>query len=335
MTDSNLDANAARINILSIDGGGIRGIIAAVLLNALEAEVGRPLAEVFDLIAGTSTGGIIALAIGTRPNHGQPYSSSDLVELYQNCGTRIFTKHWYSGAKALVGPKYSPNGLESVLEECFGETQLDTALTPLLISSYDLASEVPYFFKSHRIGADPSWNWPAKVIGRATSAAPTYFPPLRLVEKNKERALVDGGICVNNPGMAAYAEAHVLYPWAKEFLIVVVGTGDRDDRISYRRAKTWGLLGWAKQIVPVMMDSVSESIDYELDAIVGPAPCRSHYRLQPCLNIASPEMDDVDPQNLANLKKEAQNYLSQHGSEISQICTELKRGRGSQLPGTG
>lgn len=335
MPNNDLDANTGRINILSIDGGGIRGIIAAVLLKALEAGIGRPLAEVFDLIAGTSTGGIIALAVGTRANDGQPYSAGELVELYQNCGTRIFPKHWYTGAKALVGPKYSSDGLESVLEQYFGETQLESALTPLLISSYDLASELPYFFKSHRIAADPTWNWPAKVVARATSAAPTYFPPLRLVEGDTERALVDGGVCVNNPGMAAYAEGRVLYPSAKEFLVVVVGTGDRFDRITYNRAKAWGLLGWANQIVPVMMDSVSEAVDYELDAVLGAAPCRSHYRLQPCLNVASSEMDKVDPQNLTNLEKEAQNYLSEHTLEISQICIELKKGRGSNLSGTG
>lgn len=101
-------------------------------------------------------------------------------------------------------------------------------------------------------------------IARATSAAPTFFPAFRLTRANEAYTLVDVGIFVNNPGMAAYAEARNLYPEESEFLIVSVGTGDRNDRITYREAKGWGLLGWANQIVPVMMDSVSEAVDYEL-----------------------------------------------------------------------
>jgi patatin-like phospholipase/acyl hydrolase len=325
----------SRINVLSIDGGGIRGIIPAFILAAIEDRVGLELHQTFDLIAGTSTGGIIALGIGTRAKNGRPYRPADLVELYVANGPQIFKKDLLTPIKSLLGPKYAPDALESVLLSYFGDTELDSALTPLLISSYDLQGEVPFFFKSHRIAADPTYNWKARAIARATSAAPTFFPPLHLHRDGEDRGLVDGGVFVNNPAIAAYAEARNLYPDATDFLIVSVGTGDRDDKITYRKAKGWGLLGWARQIVPVMMDSVSEAVDYELDGVFGVAAAGRHFRLQSRLTIASNEMDDTSLENLQNLKAEAAKVLQDEAGRIKVLCELLQSGRGSNLPGIG
>src|SRR5690348_18029822 len=121
----------SRINVLSIDGGGIRGIIPASILAALERCTGRELHQVFDLIAGTSTGGIIALGIGTTANGGKPYRPADLVGLYVANGPAIFKKGMLTRVKSCFGPKYAPDALEQVLQTFFGETQLHSALTPL------------------------------------------------------------------------------------------------------------------------------------------------------------------------------------------------------------
>ncbi len=175
-----MSAQTGPINVLSIDGGGIRGIIPASILEALEQCIGRELHQVFDLIAGTSTGGIIALGIGTTANGGKPYRPEDLVGLYVANGPSIFKKDLLTPLKSFFGPKYAPDALEKVLSIFFGETELRSALTPLLISSYDLQRQVPFFFKSHRIAEDPTYNWKVREIARATSAAPTFFPPLHL-----------------------------------------------------------------------------------------------------------------------------------------------------------
>ena len=325
----------SRINVLSIDGGGIRGILPASILAAIEDGVGQSLHNVFDLIAGTSTGGIIALAIGTATKSGKPYSPRDLLELYFQHGPAIFKKNLFTPIKSFFGPKYSPHALEHALENFFGDAELRSALTPLLISSYDLATQLPYFFKSHRIAQEASYNWKLKQIARATSAAPTFFPPCRLMEGGKEHALVDGGIFVNNPAMAAYAEARHLYPEAAEFLMVSVGTGDRDDRIRYNEAKAWGLIGWARAIIPVIMESVSEAVDYELDAVFGAATQRQHFRLQPRLSVASNQMDDTNSENLKNLRSEADSFLREKALTIRSLCEELRSGRGSNTPGIG
>jgi uncharacterized protein len=320
------------IKVLAIDGGGIRGIVPAVILSEIQKRLGTDLYKVFDLISGTSTGGIIALGIGTACKDGQPYSPDELLQLYVESGPAIFKKNPLTPEKELVRPKYSPDGLETALERFFGDVEFNTALTPLLISSYDLQGQLPFFFKSPKIRAYPNYNWPVVSIARATSAAPTFFPPFPLVRGAESYALVDGGVCVNNPSMAAYAEARSLYGNEAQFVVVSAGTGNRQDQIPYSKAKDWGLLGWAEQIVPIFMDSVSEAVDYELRAI----PKCVYYRLQvENLSPASNDMDDVTPQNLANLQTVARNYVASISGELDAICTQLKEGRGSDLPGTG
>ena len=320
------------IKVLAIDGGGIRGIVPAVILSEIQKRLGTDLYNVFDLISGTSTGGIIALGIGTACKDGQPYSPDELLQLYVESGPAIFKKNPLTPEKELIRPKYSPDGLESTLEKFFGDAEFKTALTPLLISSYDLQGQIPFFFKSQKIAAHPNYNWPVVSIARATSAAPTFFPPFPLVRGAENYALVDGGVYVNNPSMAAYAEARSLYGNEAQFVVVSAGTGNRQDQIPYSKAKDWGLLGWAEQIVPVFMDSVSEAVDYELRAM----PKCTYYRLQvENLSPASNDMDDVTPQNLANLQTVARNYVASILGKLGEICAQLKEGRGSDLPGTG
>ena len=322
----------ASIKVLAIDGGGIRGIIPAVLLAEIQKRLASDLFQVFDLISGTSTGGIIALGIGTRCKNDGPYSPGELLDLYVQNGPAIFKKNLLTPAKQVIRPKYSPDALQATLTKFFQDTEFQAALTPLLISSYDLQGQLPFFFKSHRIAADPAYNWKVTDIARATSAAPTYFPPFHLTRGNIDYALVDGGVYVNNPSMAAYAEARSLYPEATQFVVVSVGTGDRQDQINYASAKDWGLLGWAKEIVPVLMDSVSEAVDYELRALPG---C-TYYRLQvPHLQQASSDMDDVNPQNLKNLQAVAEEYASSISDVLTKMCAELNEGRGSDMPGIG
>ena len=326
------NGNAKSIKVLSIDGGGIRGIIPAIILGEIQKRLGDDLYNFFDLMAGTSTGGIIALGIGTGCKGGRPYSPAELVNLYVQNGPAIFKKSVLTPERELFFPKYSPDGLEAALAQFFQQTELKSALMPLLISSYDLQSQLPFFFKSHRIAGDPAWNWPVTSVARATSAAPTYFPPLHLAKGSEDYALVDGGVYVNNPSMAAYAEARALYPDAAKIVVVSVGTGDRQDSISYADAKNWGLVGWAKQLVPVFMDSVSEAVDYQLSYMPG---CTYHRLQLSHLQAAEADMDNVAPDNLRDLQEAATEYVASISADLEKVCAELKEGRGSDMPGIG
>jgi patatin-like phospholipase/acyl hydrolase len=307
------------IKVLAIDGGGIRGIIPAIILGAFEKALAKPLHKVFDLIAGTSTGGIIALGLGTKCKGDGPYTSGDLLELYVQNGPAIFRRQLLTVIRQVFRPKYSPAALESILTKYFGDTVFSSALTNLLISSYNLQSQLPFFFKSERAKSDPDYDWKVRDIARATSAAPTFFPPFHLQSGAQDYALVDGGVFANNPAMAAYAEARHVYPEAQQYLVVRVGTGDRQDHISFAAARNWGLLPWAKQIVPVFMDSVSEAVDYELNQL----PSCAYHMFQPSLEGASNEMDDVSAENLSNLQSLANRYVQSAAKQIADACEDL------------
>jgi hypothetical protein len=324
------DINNRPALVLSVDGGGIRGIIPAVVLAAIRQGVGSDLHEVFDLISGTSTGGIIALGIGTDCNNGKPYSPSDLVQMYVDQGATIFNPSLFSFITRLWRPKYSAEPLEGVLKKFFGSTMLSAARTPLLISSYDLQKQIPFFFKSHRIPTDPTFNWPVWQAARCTSAAPTFFPPFHLQSgppANLDYSLVDGGIYVNDPAMAAYAEARKVYPNAPSYLVLSVGTGDRQDKITYEQSRKWGLLQWATRISSVMMESVEDAVDYELWSMAGKN--LTYFRLQvKDLSPAVPEMDDVSPQNLQALREVANKYVSENAAVVQTICKAIQQARG-------
>jgi patatin-like phospholipase/acyl hydrolase len=186
--------------ILSLDGGGIRGIVAAKMLGAIEKEIKQPLNEYFHLIAGTSTGSILAAAIACGR------SSQDIVDLYQQKSSVIFPyKTRFSLQRiplllkhGISAPKYSEKGLTQVLQAAFGNTTLfDITSTQLLIVSFDTIEREPIFFKNWRhdkeYGNVPLWE-----ICVCSASAPTYFPAHKL---NKR---------VNGNVQDAYSEVVVL-----------------------------------------------------------------------------------------------------------------------------
>ena len=161
------------VKLLSIDGGGIRGVIPAVLLAEIEKRTGRRIAHLFHLIAGTSTGGILALAL-TKPNaHGEPqYSAEELVSFYNEQGERIFTRtlwHKFTAAGNLIDSKFPASGIERVLDQFFGDARLSDAVTEVVVTSYEIERRQPFLFKSANARLLPSYDFPMKQVARATS----------------------------------------------------------------------------------------------------------------------------------------------------------------------
>jgi patatin-like phospholipase/acyl hydrolase len=316
---------AGPVRVLSIDGGGIRGVIPAAVLTEIERRTGRTVSELFDLVAGTSTGGIIALALTAPGEHGAPrWRASDLLELYRREGEHIFSRSvWQriTSAEGVLDEKYPADGLEAALSKYFGDARLRDALTPVLVTAYELERRKPFFFRSRRAAADPVYDFPMREAARATSAAPTYFEPPQLVnEADGERyALVDGGVFANNPSMCAYAEI-LSEDRRADVLVVSLGTGQLNRPIHYADAKDWGLLGWARQIFNVVLDGVSDTTDYELEQLLGP---ERHARLQIELIGASDDLDDASPQNIANLETKARELIAANDAQIDQVCSAL------------
>lgn len=306
--------------LLSIDGGGIRGIIPATILAVIEAKTGSPAASLFDLMAGTSTGGIITLALSRDGGGGVPkYKAQDLVEMYVNRGPEIFSRSFWHGVSSVAGlteEKYSQCPLEEVLKEYFADVPLGQALTKVLVSSYEIETRNPYFFKSWREESKPVLM---REAARATSAAPTYFEPAQIQAAGQELALIDGGVFVNNPAMSAYSEARRLFPDETCFLVVSLGTGQLTRAIPFKEAKDWGKVQWALPILSVVFDGVSDAVDYQLRQILG----EHFFRFQTTLDTASDDMDDASPANLAALKIEAKRILETQEADIDRVCQLL------------
>ncbi len=172
------------IKILSIDGGGIRGLIPALILAHIEQEVGQPICDIFDLIAGTSTGGIIALAL-VKPGDASTDTKladergapQDAVNIYSNQGAQIFHGARMGDTLRTIralfyDSKYSEQPIERALHDYFGDLRMRQALTPVIIPTYDIQNRTPRFFKSHKC---EDMNVPMWHVARATSAAPTFF----------------------------------------------------------------------------------------------------------------------------------------------------------------
>jgi patatin-like phospholipase/acyl hydrolase len=319
------------VSILSIDGGGIRGVIPATFLVEFEKRTGQPICELFDLIAGTSTGGILAATLTLPDNSDKPkYSAEQVRTAYSEYGEAIFHRNLLRSVVTLGGltmPIYSPRKLELILDQFFGKRRLHTTLTEILVTAYDMASGTPWFFKTsfakhHRTHEDDPL---LKQVVRATTAAPTYFPPLMM----EGHCLIDGGVFACNPALCAYAQARNMYPEEEEFLVVSLGTGEQVHNRSCSDINNWGIVDWAVPISTVMLNSSSASVNYQMRALVG---SENYVRIQVQLDDDATGMDDASDQNMRKLEALAQQAVRQQSATIDRICRILKKRELKALP---
>ncbi|OQX77694.1 MAG: patatin [Bacteroidetes bacterium 4484_249] len=324
--------NTKLTRILSIDGGGIRGIIPGQILVALEKKLkemdNNPearIADYFDLIAGTSTGGILSciyLCPSDTDSKKPRFSAKEAVDLYFERGDEIFDISFWQKVKSGAGildEKYSADELEDALNDYLKDLKLSQLIKPCLITAYDIKRRRGHFFTQHTAKDDKN-NFYVRDVARATSAAPTYFEVSRVKSfSNINYPLIDGGVFVNNPAMCAYAEARKVEfdefrkkPTAKDMVILSLGTGNVDNPYYYKNAKDWGMVEWLKPLIDIMMSGVSETVDYQLMQIYKAVNKPKQYlRISPELGNASPEMDNASLENL--------NALIETGNENADI----------------
>lgn len=311
-------STARTCRILSIDGGGIRGVIPATILVELERQLGGPLARHFHVIAGTSTGGILACGLA----HEIP--AAQLLDLYAKNGGAIFTTTWSGG---IDGPKYDPGPLETALGQAFGTTRLSELAHDLLSPAYDIEKRRDLVFRSWRArGIDTEVpaqdDFFVREVARCTAAAPTYFPPsIATAADGVKYPLIDGGMLANDPAMLAFASARRLMPLADRYLVVSIGTGQQGlAPIPYADAVGYGLVGWAPKVVDVLFDAVGGATAYALDQI----DVVDHVRWQASLDGADPAMDNATPANIAALGQCADRLLKAQASQVEAIVAELR-----------
>ncbi len=337
----------SKIRILSIDGGGIRGVLPGTILNYIERKLqekkgaGVKLSEYFDMIAGTSTGGILTCLYLVPDETGKPkYSASKALDIYLKKGGEIFDVGFRKKIMSIGGlsdEKYSEKALEKQLAEYFKDTKLSELLKPCLVPAYDIEKREAKFFTSHDAESD-LYDYFVKDVARSTSAAPTYFEPARVKSLfGAPFPLIDGGVFANNPALCAYAEARTINfedlshgkpnkPTAKDMMIVSIGTGSVEKSYKYDDMKNSGMIGWIQPIIDIMMSGNSETVHYQLKLIfdtLGEGDRDNYYRLEPQIRSANNEMDDASEKNLQALHEDGLSFVSENEAVLDEIIDKL------------
>ncbi len=290
------------MKVLAIDGGGIRGLIPALVLAEIEHRTGSRIHELLDLIAGTSTGAILACALA-EPD---PLPAERIADIYVEEGPRIFDRSLLkriTSADGLIDERYESDGLVAALERYLGAARLADARPDVLLTVYDLD-------RRRAVLLGPGDDASMVDAAHASSAAPTYFEPVRA----GGATLVDGGVFATNPAMLAYAESG-----GAPDLLLSLGTGEHTRPLPYAEVRDWGRREWAQPILDVVFDGTADAVDLQLAALMGPA----YVRLQTPLDEASDDLDDASAGNLAALAREAERLIAARDAEIDRLCARL------------
>ena len=305
---------------LSIDGGGIRGLIPALVLVEVEERTGRRVADLFDFVAGTSTGGIRACALTLPGGGGRPrYSAEEVVGLYETEGPEIFSRSLLKrlfSVEGLTDERYEDEALNSALARYLGDARLRDALVPIMVTAYDIKDRFAFFFRSARAVEDPTYDFAMTDVARATSAAPTYFEPVEVTDSAGARTypLVDGGVFATNPAACLYAELGGAVD-----VLASLGTGAFTRSYEFHQARWWGQLQWARPALDIVFDGQAETVQFQLARLLGDA----YVRLQCDLDAASDDMDDASAANLARLRGAAEQLIARESAAIDRLCAAL------------
>ncbi|MBX7223997.1 MAG: patatin-like phospholipase family protein [Blastocatellia bacterium] len=347
MTQTDAQAGKKKFHILAIDGGGIRGIIPATVLVRLEKllgeELGDPelkLGEYFDLVSGTSTGGVISCLMVTpdpaRPGRAK-YSVQDALNLYLANGAAIFNKHNLHTVLSLDGyrdERYPAGPIEAVFQKYFGDAQLKDLIRPTLIPAFETKEYRPFFFTQHDANR-PEYNFLVRTVTRSTTAAPTYFEMAQapdMAHPPTIHPMVDGGVFANNPAMCAYVEAYA-QKWIAspaDCILLSVGTGIttqgvNNEGISYDEAKSWGNIAWTGPLIDILYEGASQTIDYQLAHLFKAA---GHPHCYTRINGAIPKgisqsLDAADEENMRKLQEFGENLADQYEATLCRMAHDI------------
>ncbi|KAJ3676961.1 hypothetical protein LUZ60_002685 [Juncus effusus] len=352
--DSSPKANI--ITVLSIDGGGIRGIIPATILSFLESKLQEldgeemRLADYFDVIAGTSTGGLLTAMLAAPNKDKRPlFAAKDIVQFYLDHSPKIFPQKkgllasLRSTLSVVTGPKYDGKYLHSKIQELLGDTKLHQVLTNVVIPTFDIHLVQPTIFSNLTLKHQPLKDALLSDIAISTSAAPTYLPA-HYFEINDENGgsrkfnLVDGGVAANNPTLAAITHISREMLLKKEkvlpiqsttgyykFLVISLGTGsDSAQKFTAQRAAKWGILDWlshkgAVPLVDLFTGASADMVDFHLSVLFEALYSTENYlRIQvDSLEGSTTSIDDSTQENMQKLVKIGKDLLKKDVAKVN------------------
>jgi len=341
--------------VLSVDGGGIRGIIPAFFLSELKKVlerngVKRPYHQIFDIIAGTSTGGLITLALTVplyKKSDGDLYDinggvyAEQLPELYKMFGNRVFPGNRNRVRKIIrqiFTSKYSPDPFRTVLREIFKNHTVKEALTNVLITTFDMKTMQPVFIKKRPLNAggdtDPDFYMVDAAL--STAAVPTYFPPVytsRIDKFDDSYCLIDGGIFCINPAMSAFIEARKIFPDSSEYIILSLGTGNQKEEYKTDKMRNWGFFNWIAPWLGVpLITAVGEGQKISTNHMLKKLPQVTLFRFDIDLGSEKAGIDDGNTENIEYLLAKGREMWNGNTVQINKLVRLIaqgKRGDGS------
>lgn len=337
--------------VLSIDGGGVRGIVAAVLLDALDGErralgLSDATCDRFDLIAGTSTGAIIAagLASPAESGEGPLRTAAQFRDLYRRRSRDIFPRRFwgrlpiFGRLRQFFGPLYRPDALTRIVGDVLGDRNFSQMRRNLLISAYGIDPRGAAFFRG-----GPSYqhaNLPEGITKPAdgvrvadavigSAAAPTFFPPHQVPDarSNIKQSVIDGGVFINDPALLALADAVMLWP-DDDIHIVSIGTGRVIDAYPFEQARNWGFFEWLSPVgrfrtplISAISDGQARAVNAQLKKLLGDRYHRFDYDL--ARGYGTPNLDDASAGNIRALEDGALKMVDEMRPQLRALAKIL------------
>lgn len=331
------------VRVLSLDAGGIRGILELHILAHIEEKSGKPISELFDLFVGTSTGTMITSALLTPDKDGKPrYSAKELLGLY-NEQIRSFTDvPWYHNVFTLngwIGPKYSVERGREFVHETFGDLTMAELLGDAVLTAVDMEKLSPRFMRSRKptVGSADSDdnNFLVCDAVMAATAAPSLVPPMQLRDVTGKPAFVslDGGLFAYDPAPLAVSEVIRRYP-GRQFVLLSLGTGDVEFGLTAKKTQGWGKLEWASELLP---STLRPSIRYSniiLGQVAGESKALfvAYLRINPKLPTNLTDALYSSPEVISELDSIGQNSLSNNTKALDEFMEYLvKRDQGTTV----
>ena len=349
---SKMEFKEKKIILLSLDGGGIRGIISCVILKYIEDKLkeihdeNAKIGDYVDFIAGTSTGALIASLL-LSPSDDNPkkakHSITDALNIYLGEGKNIFSKTFWTilnNPLSVLKDNLPTLVLEEQLKIVFGETELKDLIRPCAIVSYDTEHQKPKIFNSID-GISPFRNFYVKDICRASSAAPTYFEPAKIKSfADQEFSCIDGGVFANNPTFVGFIETQKInfnkyfkdelkYNGTaplQEFIIISLGNGSRAKSYKHEHLTGISKSKWVDPLVDIFISTGVDMVDQEMRSmfsLLKPKYQQNYYRFNPEIPESALDLGNVSNSNIKTLLDVANDYVAKHKEHLDEVVQKL------------
>lgn len=342
-----MDSKKRVFTVLCIDGGGIRGLVPARILQDIEERTGKPIAELFDLVGGASTGALIASGL-TVPSETDPskpkFSAKEMKDFYLTDGPKIFPEYHFKTIRKLSSNvMYDPKPLDDVLQRCLGDAKIKDSLTHLMIPATDIKNFRPVWInhvKGQKDTSPEGWDsMLARDAVRGATTVPTYFPAKYCSTTPNEdmpnvthrHALIDGGFFAGTALRRLLTQARKLAPPDAEIVVLHIGTGNIDHSISPEEFNKLGPIGLVTKengslLLSLIVHMTGKDVLEDIRNEIGDRLITLDGRINPedPVNSPSASLDDATEKNLKKLERFAEQIIRDNAADVEKLCEILR-----------